>query len=427
VWEKAARYLREAGAKAAARSAYREAVACFEQALQALSHLPDSRDCIERAIDLRFDLRNALFPLGEFGRVVEAIREAERLADSIGDRTRLALAPMYIANALWLTGAYDQAIAAAERALSAAKASGDLGLRHMANFRLSQIHHSLGQYQAAVEFIRSDIATLTGELAGEHFYGIGLASVQSRTWSVLSHAELGNFAEGLAEGEEGIRIAERLSNSYDLVHISFGVGLLHLRKGDLPRAAAVLERGLALCHASSIRLVLPILTAHLGYTYLLSGRIKEARPLLEQAVEQATVIKMTFIHSLRIAYLAESHIAGGETDLAAELGQRSLALSREYRERGHEAWALRLLGEIASHPDQPDAAPAEDYYRKALAIANELGMRPLSAHCHLGLGKLYRRSGKQDAAYEHLAAAAALYREMDMRFWLEQTEATKTE
>jgi class 3 adenylate cyclase/tetratricopeptide (TPR) repeat protein len=423
VWEKAARYLRQAGEKAAARLAHREAVACFEQALQALAHLPDSRDCIERAIDLRFDLRNSLFPLGEFGRVVEAIREAERLADSIGDRTRLALASVYIANVLWLTGMYDEAIAAAERVLSAAKASGDLGLRYIASFRLSQIHHSLGQYQAAVEFIRSDIATLTGELAGERFYGIGLASVQSRTWSVLSHAELGNFAEGLAEGEEGIRIAERLSNSYDLVHISFGVGLLHLRKGDLPRAAAVLERGLALCHASSIRLVLPILTAYLGYTYLLSGRIKEALPLLEQAVVEATTIKMTFIHSLRIAYLAEAHLAGGETDLAVELGQRSLALSREYRERGHEAWALRLLGEIASHPDQPDAAPAEDYYRQALAIANELGMRPLSAHCHLGLGKFYRRSGKQDAAYEHLAAAAAMYREMDMRFWLEQTEA----
>ena len=293
----------------------------------------------------------------------------------------------------------------------------------LANFRLSQVHHSLGQYYAAVEFIRDDIATLTGERAGEHFGGIGVASVQSRTWSVLSRAEIGDFVEGLVEGEEGIRIAECLGDSYDLAHITFGVGLLHLRKGDLPRAGAVLERGLALCHASSIRLVLPILTAHLGYTYLLSGRIKEALPLIEQAVEEATTIKMTFLHALRIAYLAEAHLAGGEPDLAAELGQRSLALSRQYRERGHEAWAVRLLGEIASHPDPPDTVTAEDYYRQALAIATELGMRPLSAHCHLGLGKLYRRSGRREQAHEHLSAAAKMCREMDMAFWLQQGEA----
>jgi tetratricopeptide (TPR) repeat protein len=132
---------------------------------------------------------------------------------------------------------------------------------------------------------------------------------------------------------------------------------------------------------------------------------------------------MTFIHSLRIAYLAEANLAGGDTDRAAELGQRSLAVSREYRERGHEAWALRLLGEIASHRGQPAAAPAEDYYRQALTIANELGMRPLSARCHLDLGKLARRTGQPQRAQEHLTTATTLLREMGMRFWLEQAEA----
>jgi hypothetical protein len=49
-------------------------------------------------------------------------------------------------------------------------------------------------------------------------------------------------------------------------------------------------------------------------------------------------------------------------------------------------------------------------------------VRPLVAHCHLGLGKLYRRTGDRQQAHEHLATATTMYREMDMRFWLEQAK-----
>jgi len=98
-------------------------------------------------------------------------------------------------------------------------------------------------------------------------------------------------------------------------------------------------------------------------------------------------------------------------------------LARQRGERGHEAWALRLLGEIALHGDHPDVETAEGHYRKAMALAEELGMRPLQAHCHFGLSKLYRRTGHGVKAKEHLTTAATMYREMDMSFWLAQAEA----
>jgi hypothetical protein len=97
-----------------------------------------------------------------------------------------------------------------------------------------------------------------------------------------------------------------------------------------------------------------------------------------------------------------------------------------YRERGHHAWALRLLGEVAGAGSAAERAVAERHYRGALAVANELGMRPLVAHCHLGLGKLYRDSGQRDQAREHVTTATTMYREMDMRFWLEQAEGQIT-
>jgi uncharacterized protein HemY len=92
-------------------------------------------------------------------------------------------------------------------------------------------------------------------------------------------------------------------------------------------------------------------------------------------------------------------------------------------ERGNEAWILRLLGDIASQADPPGRESAEGHYTRAFARANELGMRPLAAHCHFGLGKLYRGSGDYADAQEHLTTAVTLYREMDMGSWLEKAEA----
>jgi hypothetical protein len=82
-----------------------------------------------------------------------------------------------------------------------------------------------------------------------------------------------------------------------------------------------------------------------------------------------------------------------------------------------------LVADIAARRDPPDIAKADDCYCEALAVATELGMRPLVAHCHLGLGKLYRRTDKREQAQEHLATATTMYREMGMTYWLEKAEA----
>jgi sugar phosphate isomerase/epimerase len=109
-------------------------------------------------------------------------------------------------------------------------------------------------------------------------------------------------------------------------------------------------------------------------------------------------------------------------DEARTLGQRALAVTRERGQRGYETFALRLLGEAAAHPYRPEIELAEDYYREAMALAAELGMHPLVAHCHLGLGKLYRRTRTREQAQQHLTAATTMYRELEMPFWLEKAQ-----
>ena len=166
--------------------------------------------------------------------------------------------------------------------------------------------------------------------------------------------------------------------------------------------------------------------ASLGHVYAWSGRVEEGVSWLQQALTAYKSAGIGLLHSISVVQLAEAYLLADQVEDARACADRAVMLARERGERGYEAWALRLLGEVTSHRDPPDVENAEGHYRQGLALASELGMRPLIAHCHLGLGKLYRRTGKRQQAQEHLTTAITMYREMNMRFWLEQAEAANS-
>jgi len=163
-----------------------------------------------------------------------------------------------------------------------------------------------------------------------------------------------------------------------------------------------------------------------GQTTHLAARMeqmaKESLILMEEALADPEATG-TSHRPLLLAYLAEAHLLAGRRDDAVAVARRALDLSHRQKERGSEAWVLRLLGEIAAHADPPNVESAEGHYTQALARADELGMRPVRAHCHLGLGKLFHRTGDRPKTAEHLTIAATMYREMGMGFWLEKAEA----
>jgi tetratricopeptide (TPR) repeat protein len=202
------------------------------------------------------------------------------------------------------------------------------------------------------------------------------------------------------------------------------VGLLYRRQGDIAKAIPTLERSLALCQSANISLFFPRIASPLVVAYTLAGRAAEAMPLLDQMLERvATGSRIASLdRALVLTELSEALLLVGRVDEASALAERLLELSLTHPGRGYQAHAYRLLGEVAMHRNPPESDQAAAHYRQALALAEELGMRPLVAHCHLGLGELYRRTGKREQAQEHLTTATTMYREMDMRFWLEQTE-----
>jgi class 3 adenylate cyclase/tetratricopeptide (TPR) repeat protein len=423
MWDKAVVYFQHSGAKAASHSAYREAVTCFERALVALRYFPGNGDMYKQAIDLRFDLHNVLFPLGEHERILQYLREAEGLAQAHGDQRRLGRVFSYMTRRFLHMADYDQTIASGERALAIAVTLGDFGLQIATNFFLGQAYYFLGDYHHSVDCLGRNVASLKGELLAERFGLHGLASVFSRTWLVASLVELGLFSEGIAYGEEEVRIAESVDDPYNLVHASYSMGLLSLRKGDFHRAISVLERGLGLCRAKNISQWFPPVASALGYAYALSGRVAGAVSLLEEALEQAATIRQLFHHALWMVYLGEAYLLAGRRDDAVQLAGRALDLCCERKERGHQTWALRLLSEIHAQQEPPEVERAEDTYQQAMTLAEELGMRPLQAHCHLGLGMLFARLGRREQARTELSGAIELYRAMDMTFWPDRAEA----
>ena len=237
---------------------------CFEQALEALQRLPEHRDTHEQAIDLRFDLRTALFPLGDFGRILDLLHEAESLAEALGNQGKLGRVSAFMTVAFHVLGDMDRALASGQRTLRITEALGDSILQVSANFGLGSVHYSLGDYRRAMDFLGRNVAALTGELLYQSRGGPSLPSVTARTFLVLCLAELGVFAEGVTRGDEGIRIAEAVDRPYSLIQAYHCIGVLYLRKGDLHQAIAALERGLGIHQAWPTPLLFPLARFGLG-------------------------------------------------------------------------------------------------------------------------------------------------------------------
>ena len=423
VWNKAASYLWRAGTQMVARLANREAVACYEQALDALGHLPGSRETVEQGIDIRLELHKALISLGEPQRTGANLVEAEKAARGLADQARLGRVAAHMTNYFWLAGESDRAVESGERARTIARALDDRALGIAAGFYLGQVYHFRGDYRRAIAVLRGNLEALDGDPTEDRFGLAGLAHALSRGWLAWSLSEVGEFPEGIARAEEALEIAQRADHAFSLADACRELGCLYLRKGEIPRALEVLERGLALCRSGELALWYPSIGSALGYGYLLAGTLPEAMQLLEQTLERAALLGIMAGHSLRSAWLGEAYLVGGRPTDALGLARRALELSRQRKERGNQSWVLRLLGEIASRRDPPAAEEAEDAYGQAIDLGEELGMRPLVAHCHLGLGTLYRRTGQREQAQEYLATATTMYREMDMRFWLERADS----
>ena len=407
VREKTILYLRQAGLKARWRWALQDARSRFEQALEAIAALPESQATLEQAFETRLELRPVLTQLGEVRPLLECLREAEVLAERLSDDHRRGQVCAFMTAAHTHFGEPALALETGTKALDLAEHLGDLRLRIVTTSFLVHAHYLRGEYNRAIVLATDNLAVLPTDWLYESFGRSAPASVYDRSWLAIGLAEVGTFAAAAEQAAQMVRLAESTQHPYTVGTAYRAAGLVHLLAGDWAKARSLIEHGIVALRAGNIVVLLAFAVAVSAWALAQCGelseaqnRLREGEQLLEPRAGEGSLRNQGWgYHALGRAYLHLSQL-----DDAQRQGDRLVESAAGFP--GFAAHARHLLGDIATHPDRFDAESGEAHYREALALAEPRGMRPLVAHCHLGLGKLYRRTGDQAKAQEHLTTAA---------------------
>jgi tetratricopeptide (TPR) repeat protein len=420
LWEKAIGFARRAGAKSMSRSAYREAIGHFDVAITTLARQPESRENLEAAVDLRFDLRRALFATAEHGRVAQVLSEAESAAARCGDLGRLGQVLSQKANLLVHTARFDEAVEAAEAARSLAVQTGSRPLDVGATLSLGMARSLLGDYREATKLLTSGFELQSEDLFRRGAGGLSLLAVGCLSELSLAASECGAFEEGIRHVARIFEIADGSRTPVDWIIGALAAGYLDARRGNFEPRPSQLNRARAMCQEFGLENYLMMVEAVLGYLTAWTGNVEEGLVLVSSAVARTEATGQRMRQSQYVRYQAEVALLAGRCADARVYAQRALDLARARRQRGVEAWALWARGQVAAAEASDEA---EALYGDAIVLANTLGMRPLVAHCHASFARLHRRAGKAQQAGEHLAAAGEMYRDMGMRYWLARLDA----
>ena len=416
-WAKAVAYLRDAGERAVARSANREAVAFYEDALAALRHLPESRETFALAVDLRLDLRPPLLQLGRLDDIHRLSKEAESMAQQVNDEERLARAYSYLVNYHYLLGEPARTIEYGARCLEIAERRRDPALATLARRYLGHSHHAQGQHRLAVQVLEDNLAALEADAAGSTAVANTTGNVASAAWLAWALADLGEFDRADACLDQARAQADLARHPYSQAIAWTLTGAAWYARGQIDRAVPTLARSLELCEQASLAVWQPIPATLLGACLITLDRKDDGIALLRDGVRRAESLGVMAYLSRWVLQLAEGLLMIDDVAAARVTADRAMALALAHGERGHEAMAWRVLADISAKEASFDAA--RQAYEQALALADELGLRPQMARTHFDLGRLQRRLGHLRDAEDHLARAIVLFADMGMRSWLE--------
>lgn len=433
-WDKALSYLRQTGDKAFGRSAIREGAAAYEQALSALTHLPETRETMEQTIDLAVLVRAPLTGLAQPLRFLKYAREADTLAAKLHDPLRHGWALAILCQAHGHLGDLTEAVDCGQRALAIAADLGDANLAAGTNYFLGSTYAYRGSYRKAIEFLlrhtlvpNVSMSDLHSRERGRAMLGFLLSGTGLYTWAqgvaAWCFSELGVFNEAIAHAEKAQQVAAVWHEPWTQGGADAYLGLVQLRRGELDRAIALLEGALNTSRTADAPVLLIQLAARLGSAYNLAGRIPESIALLEEARAMADSVSYMAWAPLIHAHLGEAYALNARIEEGLDAVRNAVDLARQHEERGYEAWALYLMGRVHTLGNAPDKASARPLYTEALALAHELGMRPLEAQCHLSVGTLGDQTDRNQDACERVRTAASMFREMGMQSWLKKAEA----
>ena len=385
VWEKAAQYGRQAADRAAALCADAEAAAHYQRALDALAHVPVTRESVRAAIDARLALRAPLWRGGQLERLLEVFREAEALGTEHNETERLDVVYSFFLQYYWAKGEYDRAIGYGQRCLETGARRHDVGLEVTGHYYLGGCYHAQGRFPRALEHYHAIIDTLEGPRETERFGLSGLPYSGACALAAQCLVEMGEVQRALELLRRGERVTQAANHLYSKVPLAIAHGHLLLYQGEPAETIRLLEPIVAICRENKfVGQTMRALTI-LGHGYALAGRALDAIPLLKEAIELQEGASAFVDRAWWVRTLGEIYRRAGQLDNAETTARAALEFAQRHGEAGNEAWIHVLLGDIAF--DRGEVRAASEHFAEARKLAGTLGMGPLVASCHVGLGR----------------------------------------
>ena len=420
LWDKSVTYCRQAGQKSLARSAANEAVEFFERALEIISRREGAIANGEK-VDLLLDMADACYPLSQWDRANECIREASDLAVE-SEPHRVCRAHTSLALYKWTVGDLSSAKRSGERALEIARGSKDKWLQVHTTARLGAVCLDTGDYPAVIDLFSEAIDSLHESDTHDRFGLAALPAAVCRTAMAWSYAQLGEFDLGILVGEEGLRHAEDQRHPFSVIYCCYEMGNVFALRGDFNRAAKLLERGREVCESTMVPALLPMVDASLGNVYVQQGRGREGLSLLTSASEQLLSQNLKVRLARILTWKANAQLRAGNTEEALKLGLEAVELAERHGERGHEAWARLCVADAYRLQSMNDGnlRLAQEAYGRVRNLAVSLGLQPLIAHYHYGYSELQSSTGRTSAMLSELDQADGLFRTLNMSHWVEE-------
>ncbi len=422
VWETSVNYLRRAGQRAFARSAYAEAVNWWEQALKATKNLPDGQSITNQEIDIRLELRGPLFALGKLEKTMEHISVAQQLAEREGDHYRTALALAYQVQARLFTCDVSKALSVGQRALLIAEEQNYTDVRVIAGLYLPHMLQAQGAPREAEAQQRANIESLSAVPENERFNMPALPVTYEYGMYAQMAADFGNFSQAEELLQRASDSAQRVSLPYGQAYVYFSTCMVQWIKGEFGEAIAAGEEGMRICDANGINMFRVWVAMNLAMSYAKADRASEAVKLFDDTLPQFDEMGIVYGRLIALPLLANAYLADGELPASLKAADDAIRIQAKNSTNLQRPMTLEVLGRIHSHPSYFKPEQAETYFRQARESAELQGSRVNIAHSHAGVGRLHARLNNRAVAREELTRASNMYREMEMNVYLGQTQ-----